>query len=298
MVEYQVNPPVCIIGLGSIGGRVARLLIEGGSDVYGVDRNSTVTYEFVRDGGITLKLRPPAAVCRRGILLTALPNLDAVRDVLLAPGRVETVLAQGSTVVDLSTGSRELSLELEQSLHVRGFNFVDGPVTAVRAADAGGRLVMFAGGSTSSIETIRESLGCAFEEIHHMGPVGMGSLTKLALQYLNIIRLMSTGEVLSVLTHYGLPIEKFLGLLPSVASQNSTVNMVNRWQHLARTPELTPSASLSLFLKDFRLALDEFRSLGIDPRLGDAGERYFAGVDLVEIESLDCAQILDLVEGE
>lgn len=291
--EARSPDVICVVGLGMIGGRVARALLRAGRYVYGFDSDPSVLAEFISQGGSTIT--PESIPLGTSIVLTALPTRESVNDVLMNPDGLVARLRTGTIVVDMSTGAHATSILTSAALSRCGIAFVDGPVTAVSRGPSD-PLTMFAGGDFETVELIRSILSPAINPIHHMGPAGAGTATKLVMQYTNLLRLMVASEGLALLELTGISEELFLKVLPEASPPGYVMEMVRRARQSGNDEPAARRAPLSLFLKDFDLALNEFKALGLAPALGEAGLFYLnQGREPTE-SSLDCSHLISLVE--
>lgn len=190
------------IGLGQMGKPMALNMLKSGAEllVHSVDQRSYP--EFERAGA-----RPiPQARDLTGVdfLFLCLPHGDAVRDVLLGEQGLAGCLKPGQVVIDTSTIAYNATLEIAQSLHKAGVEFVDAPVSGMEARAVDGTLTVMCGGERTTFDKVEPLLRHVGNQILYMGATGSGQLTKLINQLLFDINCAALAEILPMAAKMGL----------------------------------------------------------------------------------------------
>lgn len=193
----ETRSTVGVIGLGAMGGPVARRLLDGGWQV--------VVYDTIRvavDAVVTAGARPagsPAEVAAAArLVITSLPGEGEVRDVLLGDKGIVHGASEGTVAIDMSTLRPEAARVLEAELRHRGVGYVDAPVSGGQEAAAEGSLVIMVGGAVEVLRQasdVLEVLGSVF----HCGGPGSGQVCKACNQLvvLGTIELVAEALVLA-----------------------------------------------------------------------------------------------------
>lgn len=165
------------LGLGSMGGNMARNLLQEGYDLCGFDPDRDKLEQFRENGG-AVRRSPKEVISDCEILLTSLPNSDV--HVEVAESDILPNLAEGQIVVALGTVVPGEVRRLAEKVSKRGASLLDVPVSGGVSGAEGGTLRMFAGGSKEAFLTIRpilEVLGNP-DRIVYCGENGLGQVTK------------------------------------------------------------------------------------------------------------------------
>ncbi|HQQ64166.1 MAG TPA: decarboxylating 6-phosphogluconate dehydrogenase [Pseudomonadales bacterium] len=171
-----------LIGLGRMGGNMARRLQQGGVHVVAHDRNQEVTLSLSIECGVTVA-RSTAE------LVAQLPSPRMVWLMLPAGEAVEQQITQllplltaGDIIVDGGNSWFKDSLRRAEQLQAHGIHFIDAGVSGGIWGLANGYCVM-AGGDDSAIEKLTPVLQALAPAADrgwlHTGPVGSGHFVKM-----------------------------------------------------------------------------------------------------------------------
>ncbi|MGC4933404.1 NAD(P)-dependent oxidoreductase [Gordonia sp. DT30] len=170
---------VGFIGLGNIGLPMAQTLVRGGLKVIAYDRRDEAVDKVVqlggRAGGSVASVVADAKII--GICVVNDAQVNGVIDELLAsPVTDAHLFIIHSTILPATVKS------IAERVAPAGVHIVDAQVSGgdLRAAD--GTLAVMVGGAEADVARCTEYFDALGSKIRHMGPVGAGAATKLALQ--------------------------------------------------------------------------------------------------------------------
>jgi len=113
--------PVGIVGLGNMGGRITRRMVDAGHPVWGVDR---VAARIPASGAKPApSLAELAAAC--DVIMLSLPDSSVIESVIRGPGGLLERARDGQVIVDLSTANPTSTRSLHDQLAARGNRVVD-----------------------------------------------------------------------------------------------------------------------------------------------------------------------------
>jgi 3-hydroxyisobutyrate dehydrogenase-like beta-hydroxyacid dehydrogenase len=164
---------VAILGMGKMGGAMARRLSEQGFPLVLWNRTPD---RIPTDLGAAVATSPAEAASRAEIVISSLTGPDAVRQVYLGPDGAAT--AGGRLFVEMSTAGPAAVLELQPALEANGSRVIDAPVLGSVDAVRAGALEILAGGAAADVmaaEPVLRSLG----KVDRVGPLGSGARLKL-----------------------------------------------------------------------------------------------------------------------
>jgi 3-hydroxyisobutyrate dehydrogenase len=257
-------PTVGVVGLGNMGGRMARRLVDAGIPVVGFDAQAG------RAEAVGAKpLGDPAEVARASeVVLMSLPDSHVVEAVVRGPSGVLAGAAAGTTVVDLSTAAPSSTVALHAEAAAVGVRYLDAGISGGAAAADKGTLTIMAGGDADALAEI----GWVFEPIaahvHHMGASGAGHTAKLLNNFLNAVSLAASAEVMVAGRRAGLDLSQLLEVINSSSGVNFAT--LNRFPRIVQGDYLEGGLTGRLMTKDVALYVDLIGKLGV-PSLNAAG---------------------------
>ena len=244
---------VAVLGLGTMGGGMARRLLEKGFAV-GVWNRTPGAVAALTAAGATAHAHAGQAVASADIVLTMLPTADAVSEVMLRGGVLDAV-RPGATWAQMGTIGIEATERLAAEVARRrpDVTFVDAPVSGSREPARTGRLVILASGPDRTQAILEPVFAALGQRTVWLGPAGRGSRMKLVLNTLLAFEIEAVAEVDALASKLGVP---YADLVQIVAGGPlaSTVEMTK----LAKMEGGDHSADFSLewALKDLDLALN------------------------------------------
>lgn len=263
-VEADSSGAIGIIGLGNMGGRIARRLIAAGHDVIGYDAEpSRVLAAGARVADDIASLTADAE-----LVLMSLPDSSVIETVVLGAGGLLAQCRPGQVVVDLSTAAPRSTVRLHAMFGERGVEFIDAGISGGAAAAEAGTLTVMAGGSVAALERVRWALEPFSGKIFHVGEAGAGHTVKLLNNFLNAVSLAATAEVMVAARKANLDLDTVLEVLNAGSGVNFAT--LHRFPHIVHGDYLEGGLTGALMLKDVQLYVEHLASLGV-PSLNAAG---------------------------
>jgi 3-hydroxyisobutyrate dehydrogenase-like beta-hydroxyacid dehydrogenase len=169
---------VGVIGLGQIGGGIARALADRGWTVTAHDVSPTAGESIA--SMVTLVTSPAAVAAEADVVLVAVLDDSQVREVLSGHDGIADARVQRRTVVILSTIDVETIAWAGEFGRSQGFAVVDCGVSGGPRAAGAGTLVAMLGGDEAAIAAVCPVVDAFSSEALHVGPLGAGLRLKLA----------------------------------------------------------------------------------------------------------------------
>jgi 3-hydroxyisobutyrate dehydrogenase len=263
-VNTSATRRVGVIGLGNMGGRMARRLVDHGYRVVGFD---------ARPGQAELSgVQPAASVAEvvesSDVVLLSLPDSQVVDEVVLGPGGISASAREGQVVVDLSTAAPSSTVRIHEQLGRQGVTYLDAGISGGAAAAEKGTLTIMAGGPVEALDGIAWVFEPIAAKVVWMGESGAGHTTKLLNNFLNAVSLAATSEVMVAARLAGLDLGRLLEVLNSSSGVNFAT--LNRFPSIVKGDYLEGGLTGALMTKDISLYIDRVRELGV-PCLNAAG---------------------------
>ena len=245
---------VGIVGLGNMGGRMARRLVDGGEDVVGFDLDTT----RAADAGVRAAASLAALADAADVVLISLPDSRAIEAVI---DELAGHLRAGQIVVDLSTAAPDSTVRIHGRLAALGVAYVDAGISGGAAGAESGTLTIMAGGEAEALDAVRPVLAHFAATVHHMGASGSGHVAKLLNNFLNGVSLAATAEVMVAGRKAGLDLRQLLDVINTSSGVNFAT--LNRFPWIVEGDYLEGGLTSDLMAKDLMLYLDLVRGLGV-----------------------------------
>jgi 3-hydroxyisobutyrate dehydrogenase-like beta-hydroxyacid dehydrogenase len=250
---------VAIVGVGLLGSAVATRLLAAGFAVTGYDSRPD-QLRALEPRGLRPASSPKEAVSSADAVFTILPSLETVESVILGSGGLVQSLRRTATVIQMSTISPTLTRRLGEAAALVGLGFLDAPMSGTSAMVERGDCTIFAGGDGALVDACRPLFAAIAKRTVHVGPIGSASLAKLATNLLVALNTAAVAEALVLGVKGGLAPQALLDILKDSAAASKMVDVRGP---LMVEHRFDPQMKLDLFLKDFRLMLEEAQRLGV-----------------------------------
>jgi 3-hydroxyisobutyrate dehydrogenase len=245
---------VGVVGLGNMGGRIARRLVDGGEDVVGFDLDAA----RAADAGARAAASLSEVASAADVVLLSLPDSPAIEAVIDA---LEDDLREGQVVVDLSTAAPASTIAIHERLAARGVAYLDAGISGGAAGAEAGTLTIMAGGEAEALDAVRPVLAHFAATVHHMGASGSGHVAKLINNFLNAVSLAATAEAMVAGRKAGLDLRQLLEVINASSGVNFAT--LNRFPRIVEGDYLEGGLTSDLMAKDVMLYLDLARELGV-----------------------------------
>jgi len=206
---------VGVVGLGIMGGAMARNLTKAGWEVVGFDLDAERRSE-ANDAGVTVVENAAAVAARAPAIIMSLPSAAAAHE-------VARELAQASekrTIVETSTLTLEDKEEIRRVLEAAGHVALDTPLSGTGAQAQTGDLVVYASGDASAIASLMPMFAGFSREAHDLGAFGNGSRMKFVANLLVAINNVASAEAMVLAQKAGLDLHQVVKLVGAGAAQS------------------------------------------------------------------------------
>ncbi|MBP2367956.1 NAD(P)-dependent oxidoreductase [Pseudonocardia parietis] len=188
------------IGLGIMGGPMARHLAAAGHDVVGFNRSPEKTRALVNAGGRAAG-SVAEAVAGADVVALMLPDSPDVESVL-TDGVLGTA-EPGTLVIDFSTIRPDVARDLAGQAAEHGLRMLDAPVSGGQGGAENATLSIMVGGADADVDAARPLLEVVGKTVVHVGPAGAGQTVKAANQLIVAGNIALVAEALTFLQAHG-----------------------------------------------------------------------------------------------
>jgi 3-hydroxyisobutyrate dehydrogenase-like beta-hydroxyacid dehydrogenase len=276
-----------VIGLGNIGGGIARNLVADGNDVvvHDVDATAMTAIE-----GATAAPDVAAVARAADVTLLSLPTPDVVAAVADAWA---AAAPKGAVLVDLSTNSptvvRELGIKLAASSH----HLVEAPLTGGAIGAEKRMLVFMVGGDDEPVSRVLPVLEPLGRATFHVGPLGLGNTMKLLNSLIAFTTTWVSLEGLAMATKAGIDVQKAVEILRTAGASNFYIDrQVETIDGRGRPTQF----ALELAAKDAGLIVDWGGTLGAPTPVAAAVKGVLDGAVANGLGGADWSELVAVAE--
>lgn len=253
------------VGLGLMGSRIVKRLLDAGHQVSGHNRTRAKAESLIQ-AGMQWKDTPREVAYAADITLSMVMDTAALSSVAEGPDGILAGLSAGKTYVDMSTVSPRLIRDLAGRVAATGAYMLEAPVSGSVPAVESGTLIMYVGGDAQVLEKVRPIFEHLSQKIIHVGENGQAVATKIAINLNLPAQLLALFEGVLLAERSGVPRASALeALLNSVAASTA---MKYRAPFILKMPEEV-WFSTAMMQKDIRLALELGEELGVSLRTAE-----------------------------
>ena len=263
---------VGFIGVGRMGSRFARRLINAGFDLTIFDTNADAVRSFVELGARSAKSPAEvASVCE--IVITCLPTPAIVQSVALGPDGV----IQGNRVkifIDMSTTGAIYARRIAEGLATKSIVAIDAPVSGGVTGAERGTLAVMVSCKEEMLPRIKPILE-VFGNIFHVGrEPGLGQTMKLLNNLLSATAMAISSEAIVMGVKAGLDATQIVDVINAGTGRNSAT--ADKIPRCVIPRAFNTGFSIALLNKDVKLCLEEADALGVPMVVGTAVRQLLA----------------------
>lgn len=259
---------VGFIGLGRMGRPMSSNLCRKGFQlaVHDINLDAVRELECLKARAAT----PNEIASECDIIVTMLPNSQVVQEVVLG---ILPHVRRGALIMDMSTIDPQVTDRLAIEASKRGVEFVDAPVGRLASHADRGESLFMVGATQESFERVKPLLEAMGTTIHHCGPAGSGTRTKLVNNYLAIVSCQTNAEALALAQRFGLNLEKTLEVLYGTTATNGQLKIA--WPSKVLAGDVEPGFTVDLAHKDLTLIVEAANAAHVPMSVGAAAREAF-----------------------
>ena len=190
------NLTIGFMGLGAMGQLMAVRLLNSGFKLVAYDHTSSKTAALVLKGAVAApSIRQLAR--KSEVIISCLPNDEAVLSVYQGPEGVLACANRGSIVIEMSTISPDTSRLLHRMGIERGIEVLDVAISGSTPAAEQGILTLLGGGNADVFESCKPIFSAIAKQYFHLGPSGSGTAMKLVVNALLGVNMQAIAEAVA-----------------------------------------------------------------------------------------------------
>jgi len=260
MDSKKAHCEIGFIGLGIMGKPMVKNLLKSGYKVSFYARRKKIIDEISAIGGTYINnISDLPKICK--IIILNLPRSNDVQNVVLGnEGLYENIL-RNTILIDMSTISPDITLEISNKLKLKKSYLIDAPVSGGEIGAINGNLSIMVGGQKKIFKKILPILSVLGKNITYIGKSGSGQITKACNQILVAGTMVAVSEVLLVARKSGCNLNLIRDALMG-GFANSKILEVHGYRMI--NGDYKPGFKSKLHLKDLDIALKIAKNLDIN----------------------------------
>ena len=264
------------VGLGIMGGPMARHLAAASHSVVVYNRTTAKAEEWVKAHGGSFALTPREVAEQSDVVFMCVGNDDDVRSVVYGADGVLAGMSTGKTLVDHTTASATLARELSVACAEKGVGFVDAPVSGGQAGAENGQLTIMCGSDdVAAYERIEPIVDAYAKRCKQLGNAGSGQLAKMVNQICIAGIAQGLSEALNFAMRAGLSPDDVVDVISKGAAQSW--QMENRSKTMVRD-EFEFGFAVEWMRKDLGMCFDEANRNGAQLPMTEMVDKFYEEV--------------------
>jgi 3-hydroxyisobutyrate dehydrogenase-like beta-hydroxyacid dehydrogenase len=247
------------VGLGVMGGRIAKRLMDAGHTVTGYNRTKSKA-EWLIDAGMRWANTPRAVAEEAEIVLSMVTDTRAVRAITQGDEGIIAGLKPGQIYIDMSTMSPAYSAALAEQVAQKGAQMLDAPVSGSVITLEQGKLSVMVGGSEDAFQRALPILQYIGPKVTHVGENGLAVAMKIATNLSLAVQMLAFSEGVLLAEKSGIKRETAVEVL--LHSVIASPMVIYRGPFVLQQPD-EAWFNCNMMQKDMQLALEMGRNLEV-----------------------------------
>ncbi len=292
MAEADRGKTVGIVGVGVMGGGMARNLLKKGWPVVAFDVSTAALDDIVAHGAAPAGSAREVAD-RAATLICMVETTDQAEMVIVGEDGFLPAIRQGDRVLSTATIDPNAVKRWREMMVAKGADLLDAPVSGGAERADKGELSSIVGGEAGALEDVRPVLEAYSSQVFHMGEVGQG----LAMKHCNNMMIQTTTAALAEAFVMG----KKAGLDPQKMYDVMRVSTGASTALEMRAPrfisgDFKPGGTIDITFKDQSLQTEFAKSLGVPMFMANVSLQIYQMARAAGLNKLDGASVITLYE--
>lgn len=279
------------IGVGLMGGPLARNLIRAGKDVLVFDLSGEAVQRTLAVGTSGKAAANVDDLASCDVVFTSLPLPQHIKGVVLGDGGLYAKLRKGALHIELSTIDPGTANELRIAAEGRGLGYLQCTLGKTPAHAEKAEEPMFIGGDKALYEA-QEAIFKIIGIPNYVGSVDASCAVKLISNMIGMTNLAVLAEGIKVGDKAGLDRKLLLELLSDTGARSFQMDVRGPW---IAADDYAPRFGLDLALKDVRLGLEMARAWELDLKAMEAALVYYQNASAAGHGREDCNAVAKVV---
>jgi 3-hydroxyisobutyrate dehydrogenase-like beta-hydroxyacid dehydrogenase len=283
------------VGLGAMGSRLARRLLEAGHTVTGYNRTADKA-RALESAGLKVAATPRAAAEGAAAVFSMVTDDAALRVVALGPDGIVAGLSPATVFVEMSTVSPAVTREIGEAVAARSATMLDAPVSGSTISVERGEASIVVGGDPTALKRVKPFLAVMGPGgITHVGALGVAKTMKIATNLGLAVQILAFSEAVLLAEKAGIARATAVeALLKSVVASP----MIRyRGPFVVGAMPRDAWFNVGMMQKDLQLALDQGHATGVTLPTTALTQEWLTMARGVGLGERDFATVFDVLAG-
>lgn len=280
------------IGLGLMGGPLARNLIRAGKEVLVFDLSQEAIDRTLAAGTSGKVAKSPADMADCDVVFTSLPLPKHIEQVMLGEDGLLAKMKKGAVYIDVSTIDPQTGRKVFEYAAAKGIDFLACPLGKGPAQAEKAEQPIFAGGKAETFDKMSATLRIVGNPVHYVGGVEQAYAFKLLSNMIGMTNLAVLAEGLRIGERAGIESGKLLELLAETGANSFQLQVRGPW---ITNGDFANRFGVSLALKDVRLGCEMADAMGYDAKFTKMGQKCYEAAEKAGYGKEDCNAVFKVM---
>jgi 3-hydroxyisobutyrate dehydrogenase-like beta-hydroxyacid dehydrogenase len=281
------------IGVGQMGGGLARNLIRAGKPVLVHDLNPEAVKTTLAAGTTGRVAASLDEIAAADVVFTSLPLPQHLESVMLGEKGLLAKMRKGATYIDVSTIDPGTARKLSDAAEARGIDFLECPLGKTPAHAEKAEEPIFAGGKKAVYEKMLETLTIIGKPVYYLGEVEAACALKLISNLIGMTNLAVLTEGIRIGEKAGIEPKYLLELLNDTGAKSFQMDVRGPW---IAGGDFKSRFGLDLALKDVRLGCEMAKTWGNDAKTMQVALDYLKAGSSAGYGKEDCNAMYKVIK--
>jgi 3-hydroxyisobutyrate dehydrogenase-like beta-hydroxyacid dehydrogenase len=281
------------IGVGAMGGGLARNLIRAGKAVYVFDLNPEAIEKTLAAGSSGKAVDGVSGLSEADVIFTSLPMPENLEDVMLGENGLLASMKTGSTYIDVSTIDPQTARKLSNAAEEKGIQFLACPLGKTPAHAEKAEEPIFAGGTQAVFDSMKPTLEIIGNPVYYLETVEAACAVKLISNLIGMTNLVVLAEGMRIGEKAGIESKYLLELLADTGAKSMQLDLRGPW---IADGDFASRFGLDLTVKDLRLGCEMADAWGNDANTMRAALVYYKQASAEGLGKEDCNSVYKIIK--
>ncbi|GAB6159272.1 2-hydroxy-3-oxopropionate reductase [Desulfotomaculum varum] len=280
------------IGLGLMGGPLARNLIRAGKEVMVFDLSQAAIERTLAAGTTGKAAKDVAELADCDVVFTSLPLPKHLEQTMLGESGLLSKMKAGAVYIDVSTIDPQTARKLADFAAGRGIEFLACPLGKGPAQAEKAEQPIFAGGKKETFDKMLATLKIVGNPVYYLGDVEQAYAFKLISNMVGMTNLAVLAEGLRIGEKAGIDPKLLVELLADTGANSFQLQVRGPW---IINNDFANRFGVSLALKDVRLGCEMADNWGYDAKFTKLAKSCYEDAEKQGLGNEDCCAVYKVV---